>query len=157
MLGNFSIGDYFKKGAIEFALEFVTTGLGLAEERFVATIHDTDDEAFDLWQQAGVPESRIYRFGDEDNWWGPPIHGVEGPCGPCSELHYDLGSDRGCRSPDCGPNCSNTAGEDGVGCDRYVELWNLVFMQFYLKPDGTRDPLPATGIDTGWASNAPSW
>ena len=149
MLGNFSIGDYFKKEAIEFALEFVTSGLGLLQERFAATIHDTDDEAFDLWQQAGVPESRIYRFGDEDNWWGPPIHGVEGPCGPCSELHYDLGSDRGCRSPNCGPNCSNTTGEDGVSCDRYVELWNLVFMQFYLNPDGSRDPLPATGIDTG--------
>jgi alanyl-tRNA synthetase len=149
MMGNFSIGDYFKKEAIDFALEFVTGVLGLDKERFSPTVHHTDDEAFDLWQQAGFPADRIYRFGDEDNWWGPPIHGVEGPCGPCSELHYDLGSERGCLSPDCGPNCTNTMGDDGDSCDRYVELWNLVFMQFYHHPDGSRDPLPAPGIDTG--------
>jgi len=149
MMGNFSIGDYFKKEAIDFALEFVTGVLDLDKERFSPTVHHTDDEAFDLWQQAGFPADRIYRFGDEDNWWGPPIHGVEGPCGPCSELHYDLGSERGCLSPDCGPNCTNTMGDDGDSCDRYVELWNLVFMQFYHHPDGSRDPLPAPGIDTG--------
>jgi alanyl-tRNA synthetase len=149
MMGNFSIGDYFKKEAIDFALEFVTTILGLSKDRFSPTVHHTDDEAFDLWQQVGFPASRIYRFGDEDNWWGPPIHGVEGPCGPCSELHYDLGSERGCLSPDCGPNCTNTMGDEGDSCNRYVELWNLVFMQFYHHPDGSRDPLPAPGIDTG--------
>ncbi len=149
MLGNFSIGDYFKREAIAFALELVTGGLGLPAERFDATVHHTDDEAFELWRQAGVPTSRIHRFGDEDNWWGPPIHGNEGPCGPCSELHYDRGSHRGCGRADCGPNCGNRTEAGGGACDRYVELWNLVFMQFYHHPDGSRDPLPAPGIDTG--------
>ena len=79
MLGNFSIGDYFKEEAIAFALEFVTDRLGLSAERFAMTIHETDDEAYQLWQNVGVPTDKIYRFGDEDNWWGPPIHGEEGP------------------------------------------------------------------------------
>ena len=149
MLGNFSIGDYFKREAIAFALELVTGRLGLPAERFDATVHHTDDEAFELWRQAGVPTSRIHRFGDEDNWWGPPIHGNEGPCGPCSELHYDRGSHRGCGRTDCGPNCGNRTEAGGGACDRYVELWNLVFMQFYHHPDGSRDPLPAPVIDTG--------
>ena len=149
MLGNFSIGDYFKEGAIDFALECLATALGLPQERFAITIHDSDDEAFELWRKVGVPAERIYRFGDEDNWWGPPIHGVEGPCGPCSELHYDFGADRGCGDPDCGPNCTRTMAATGEACDRFVELWNLVFMQFYRHPDGNREPLPAPGIDTG--------
>ena len=140
MLGNFSIGDYFKKEAIAFALELVTGGLGLPAERFDATVHHTDDEAFELWRQAGVPTSRIHRFGDEDNWWGPPIHGNEGPCGPCSELHYDRGSHRGCGRADCGPNCGNRTEAGGRACDRYVELWNLVFMPV-LPPPG-RLPRP---------------
>jgi alanyl-tRNA synthetase len=149
MLGNFSIGDYFKEGAIEFALDCFSTVFGLPQERFAITIHETDEESFELWQKAGIPQGRIYRFGDEDNWWGPPIHGAEGPCGPCSELHYEFGPERGCGQPDCGPNCTNvTAGSTGV-CDRYVELWNLVFMQFYHHTDGSRTPLPSTGIDTG--------
>ena len=147
MLGNFSIGDYFKKEAIEFALEFVTSRLGLSQERFVATIYQDDEESFELWQQAGIPKERIYRFGDEDNWWGPPIHGTQGPCGPCSELHYEFGP--GCGNADCGPNCTNVMNEEGDVCNRFIELWNLVFMQFYLHPDGKRDPLPAPGIDTG--------
>ena len=149
MLGNFSIGDYFKAEAIEFALEFVSKGLGLERERFAITVHDSDDEAFELWTLAGVEEGRMYRFGDEDNWWGPPIHGSEGPCGPCSELHYDFGPDKGCLKDDCGPNCTHTMNEHGDTCNRFVELWNLVFMQFYHHPDGTRTPLPAPSIDTG--------
>ena len=147
MLGNFSIGDYFKEGAIELALECFASVMGLPKERFAATVHDTDDEAIELWKKAGIPGDRIFRFGDEDNWWGPA--GAEGPCGPCSELHYDSGADRGCGRPDCGPNCENVMGESGEVCDRYVELWNLVFMQFYHHLDGTLTPLPSTGVDTG--------
>ena len=147
MLGNFSIGDYFKNEAIEYALEFVTQSLGLSQDRFHATVYLDDDEAFDLWQQAGIPEERIHRFGDEDNWWGPA--GLEGPCGPCSELHYDFGPDRGCGSADCGPNCARVMNEAGDTCNRFVELWNLVFMQFYHNLDGSRPPLPAPSVDTG--------
>jgi len=149
MLGNFSIGDYFKEGAIDFALECLATAMGLPQERFAITVHDTDDDAFELWRKVGVPAGRIYRFGDQDNWWGPPIHGIEGPCGPCSELHYDFGADKGCGGLDCGPNCANSVAATGETCDRFVELWNLVFMQFYRHPDGKREPLPAPGIDTG--------
>ena len=149
MLGNFSIGDYFKEGAIEFALECLDSVMGLPKGKFAATVHQDDDEAFGLWERAGIPGARIFRFGDDDNWWGPPIHGAEGPCGPCAELHYDRGADRGCRRPDCGPNCANVLAESEEPCDRYVELWNLVFMQFYHHPDGSRTTLPSTGIDTG--------
>ena len=148
MLGNFSIGDYFKEGAVEFALDCFESVMGLPKERFAATVHDTDDEAEAIWKRAGIPSERIFRFGDADNWWGPPIHGEEGPCGPCSELHYDFGADRGCGRPDCGPNCENAL-ESGGECNRYVELWNLVFMQFYHHLDGSRTPLPAPSIDTG--------
>ena len=146
MLGNFSIGDYFKEGAVEFALECFDSVMGLPKERFAATVHHTDDDASGIWERAGIPLERIFEFGDEDNWWGPA--GDEGPCGPCSELHYDFGADRGCGRPDCGPNCEN-AMESGVVCNRYVELWNLVFMQFYHHLDGTRTPLPAPSVDTG--------
>ena len=141
MLGNFSIGDYFKKEAIDYALEFVTKGLGLPRERFAITIHLSDDEAFDLWRLAGVPAESIYRFGDEDNWWGPA--GLEGPTGPCSELHYDFGPDRGCRNPDCGPNCTNVMNEAGDVCNRYVELWNLGFHA--VLPSPGRQPDSAAG------------
>ena len=147
MLGNFSIGDYFKKEAIDFALDFFETEFGLAKERFAITIHDTDDESFHLWREAGIVPEEIYRFGDEDNWWGPA--GLEGPCGPCSELHYDFGEGRGCLRSDCGPNCAYPKNDAGDACDRYVELWNLVFMQYYHHLDGTRDPLPAPSVDTG--------
>ncbi|MDP7202488.1 MAG: alanine--tRNA ligase-related protein, partial [Dehalococcoidia bacterium] len=145
MLGNFSIGDYFKEGAVERALEFFDSVVGLPKERFAATVHDTDDEAFEIWKRVGIPEERIFRFGDEDNWWGPPIHGSEGPCGPCSELHYDFGPERGCGLDDCGPNCPHPMSDDSDDCNRFVELWNLVFMQFYHHPDGTRTPLPSPG------------
>ena len=147
MLGNFSIGDYFKREAIEYALEFVTGGLGLPEERFYITVYTDDDESFELWREAGIPEERIYRYGEEDNWWGPA--GLEGPCGPCSELHYDFGTDKGCGSADCAPNCTRVMNEDGDVCNRFVELWNLVFMQFYHHLDGNRTPLPAPSVDTG--------
>ena len=147
MLGNFSIGDYFKREAIDFSLEFITEGLGLARDRFAITIHDDDDESFELWRRTDIPEDRIYRFGDEDNWWGPA--GLEGPCGPCSELHYDRGLDQGCGASDCAPNCTNATNGAGDPCNRFVELWNLVFMQFYHHVDGNRTPLPAPSVDTG--------
>ena len=141
MLGNFSIGDYFKEDAIAWAWEYITEHLKLAPERLWATIHLEDDEAHDLWvQQTDIPAERIRRFGDDDNWWGPA--GNEGPCGPCSEIHYDFGGKCRLDKPDteCGPNCE---------CGRFLELWNLVFMQFYQDPQGTRTPLPAPNIDTG--------
>ncbi len=148
MLGNFSVGDYFKKEAIQFAWEFVTERLGLAPERLWASIYLDDDEAFDLWvANTGVPAERIRRFGEDDNFWGPA--GNEGPCGPCSEINYDFGEQYGCRLPDCGPNCENTNPATGLSCDRFVELWNLVFMQYYQDADGVRTPLPAPNIDTG--------
>ncbi len=147
MLGNFSIGDYFKEGAIAFALECLDSGMGLPKEKFAITIHETDDDAQGLWEAAGIPSEKIYRFGDADNWWGPA--GDEGPCGPCSELHYDFGSEFGCLQPTCGPNCANLVAVTGEVCGRFVELWNLVFMQFYHHLDGTRTPLPAPSVDTG--------
>lgn len=147
MLGNFSIGDYFKEGAISFALEFMTQNMGLPVDRLHATIYLDDDEARQLWLDAGFPDERISRHGDEDNWWGPA--GLEGPCGPSSEIHYDLGTDKGCLQSDCAPNCTNVMNEHGDECNRFVEIWNLVFMQFYHHLDGTRTNLPSTGVDTG--------
>ncbi|MDA1189641.1 MAG: alanine--tRNA ligase, partial [Chloroflexi bacterium] len=146
MLGNFSIGDYFKEGAIKFALECLAGAMGLPKEKFAITIHTSDDDAGELWQKAGIPKKRIFKFGDDHNWWGPA--GLEGPCGPCSELHYDFGDDKGCGKDNCGPNCENPM-SDGETCNRYVELWNLVFMQFYHQLDGKRPPLPAPSVDTG--------
>lgn len=135
MLGNFSFGDYFKKEAIRWAWDFSLDVLGLDPERIYVTIHVDDDEAHDLWRATGVPEARIVRF-DKENFWE---HGV-GPCGPCSELHYDRGEAYGCDSPDCGVGCD---------CDRYVEYWNLVFTQFEKLEDGTYVPLEKKNIDTG--------
>ena len=148
MLGNFSIGDYFKDGAMKFAIDCLDTAMGLPKERFAATMHDSDTEAYELWQKHGIPKERIFGFGDADNWWGPA--GDEGPTGPCAELHFDFRDERpGCGLDDCGPNCENVNPETGQICQRYVELWNLVFMQFYHNLDGSRPPLPQTGIDTG--------
>ena len=139
MLGNFSVGDYFKPEAVDWSWEFVTQHFKLEPERLFVTIYLDDEEAFKLWNEGvGVPSERIFRYGDEDNWWGPA--GIEGPCGPCSEIHYDGGIERGCGQPDCHPNHE---------CERFVELWNLVFMQYYQSPDGSRTPLPAPSIDTG--------
>ncbi len=147
MLGNFSIGDYFKKEAIQHGLDCLSKKMGLTKEKFAITIHTSDDEAEKLWIAAGIPKSRIFRFGDSDNWWGPA--GAEGPCGPCSELHYDFGSKLSCGKKGCKPNCTNKMPNTNETCKRYVELWNLVFMQFYHNLDGSRDPLPAPSVDTG--------
>jgi alanyl-tRNA synthetase len=138
MLGNFSIGDYFKKETIAWAWEFVTERLKLAPERLWATIYLDDDESFQYWLEIGVPESRIWRFGEKDNYWGPA--GDSGPCGPCSEIHYDFGEEVGCGKPTCGPNCE---------CGRFSEIWNLVFTQYNQDEAGQRTPLPKPNIDTG--------
>jgi len=138
MLGNFSVGDYFKRESIEWAWEFVTRTLALPVERLWVTIFLDDDEAFQCWRKVGVPEERIWRFGEEDNFWGPA--GDTGPCGPCSEIHYDLGEAVGCGKAKCGPNCK---------CGRFSEIWNLVFTQYDQHEDGTRPPLPKPNIDTG--------
>ncbi len=138
MLGNFSFGDYFKQGAIEHAWELCTQHLGLNPDQLWATVYTDDDEAARLWEQTGVPAERIRRFGASDNWWGPA--GTSGPCGPCSEIHYDLGPGAQCEEEDCGPNCE---------CGRFVEIWNLVFMEFDQAEDGSRTPLEKKNIDTG--------
>ena len=146
MLGNFSFGDYFKSNAVDFAVELMTEGYGIPLDNFSAAIHNTDEETRGLWEAKGIPADKVYSYGDDENWWGPA--GDEGPCGPCSELHYDYGAEYGCLQEDCAPNCTNVMA-DGVVCDRYVELWNLVFMQYYHHLDGTRTPLPAPSVDTG--------
>ena len=146
MLGNFSIGDYFKTDAVDFAIELMTQGYGIPLEKFAAAVHDTDDETRELWVAKGIPRDRVYSYGDDENWWGPA--GDEGPCGPCSELHYDYGPGNGCLEDDCAPNCKHVMDNSDV-CDRYVELWNLVFMQFYHHLDGSRTDLPAPSVDTG--------
>ena len=136
MLGNFSIGDYFKREAVAWAWEFATDVLRLEPGRIWVTVHHTDDEARAIWRdEIGVPDERIVTLGDADNFWGPA--GGEGACGPCSELHYDLGEEHG---PGTKP---------GDDTSRYVEIWNLVFPQFHQAPDGSRTNLPAPGIDTG--------
>ena len=138
MLGNFSFGDYFKEDAIRFAWAFITEELKLPKEKLYITVYKDDDEAFELWQKvAGVAPERIFRLGDKDNFWSM---GDTGPCGPCSEIHYDQGADMAC-GPDCGIGTCD--------CDRFLEIWNLVFMQFDQQPDGTRVPLPHPSIDTG--------
>jgi len=139
MLGNFSFGDYFKREAIAYAWEFLTQVLGLPKERLWATIYEEDDEAGELWREiAGLPPERIVRMGKKDNFWAM---GDTGPCGPCSEIIYDRGEEYcTCGRPDCSP---------AVECERWWELWNLVFMQFELQPDGTMTPLPRPSIDTG--------
>ena len=146
MLGNFSFGDYFKANAVDFAVELMTEGYGIPLDKFSAAIHHTDEETRGLWEAKGIPADKVYSYGDDENWWGPA--GDEGPCGPCSELHYDYGAEYGCLQDDCAPNCSNVMA-NGVVCDRYVELWNLVFMQYYHHLDGTRTNLPAPSVDTG--------
>ncbi len=138
MLGNFSVGDYFKEGAIKLALEFVLERLAIPKERLWITIFLDDDEAFDIWRRNGIAEDRIMRFGEEDNFWGPA--GDMGPCGPCSEIHYDFGEGIGCGKPSCGPNCE---------CGRFSEIWNLVFVQYNQDEEGRRTPLKCCHIDTG--------
>ena len=147
MLGNFSFGDYFKGKAMDYALEFVLDHMGLEKERCSITVNHVDEESIGLWMDRGIPESRIYRFDDSENWWGPA--GDEGACGPNSEIHYDTQSPRRCGEPECAPNCTNTFGPHDETCERFVEIWNLVFMQYEQHLDGTRTPLPAPGVDTG--------
>ena len=147
MLGNFSIGDYFKEKAILFALDCLETQFSISKKQLSATVHTSDDESILLWEKAGIPKKRIYKFGDSENWWGPA--GTEGPCGPCSELHYDYGVDYGCKNINCKPNCTNIMSNSNNTCNRYIELWNLVFMQYYHHKDNTRTPLPKPSVDTG--------
>lgn len=138
MLGNFSFGDYFKRGAIEYGWAFLTRELELPAERLWATIYQHDDEAGELWRRlTGLPSDRIVRLGEKDNFWSM---GETGPCGPCSELIFDQGPAIGCGRPTCSIEC---------GCDRYLELWNLVFMQYNRDAAGTLAPLPKPSIDTG--------
>ncbi len=137
MLGNFSFGDYFKREAIEYAWEFLTGVLQLPKEKLWVTVFTEDDEAYDIWaKEIGVPEDRISRIGEKDNFWAM---GDTGPCGPCSEIFYDHGEEVWGGPP-------GTPEEDG---DRYIEIWNLVFMQYNRQADGTLDPLPKPSVDTG--------
>lgn len=137
MLGNFSFGDYFKKEATAWAWEFCTEVLELPVDKLWVTIYEEDDEAYDIWtKQNGVSPDRIVRLGKEDNFWE---HG-QGPCGPCSEIHFDRGEKYGCGKPDCGPGCE---------CDRYVEFWNNVFSQFDNDGNGNYSELAQKNIDTG--------
>ena len=144
MLGNWSFGDYFKREAIHWAWDFLTRDLGLPPERLAATTYTTDDLAFEIWRdEIGLPPERLVRWGDfpngdEKNWWRMAD---VGPCGPCSEIHFDRGVELS-EGPECIPDHSET-------CPRWLEIWNLVFMEFDLQPDGSLVPLPAPGVDTG--------
>jgi alanyl-tRNA synthetase len=138
MLGNFSFGDYFKKEAIEFAWEFLTKEVKLPADKLWATVYKDDDEAFELWRTAvGIPAERIVRLGEKDNFWSM---GDTGPCGPCSEIIIDQGPEMSCGKPSCSVGCD---------CDRYLEIWNLVFMQYNRDETGKLTPLPKPSIDTG--------
>ena len=145
MLGNFSLGDYFKDGAIDLAWEFVTEHMRFPTERVWATVFAGDPElglgedevAVDAWLRVGIPADRIRGLPRSENFWQP---GPTGPCGPCSELYFDRGPEHGCDRPDCAPGCE---------CDRFLEFWNLVFMEFDLHEDGSLTPLPKQNIDTG--------
>ncbi|MBO4242681.1 MAG: alanine--tRNA ligase, partial [Clostridiales bacterium] len=137
MLGNFSFGDYFKKEVIPWAWEFLTENLEMDPEKLYPSVYLEDDEAFEIWNKdIGIPAERITRLGKEDNFWE---HGT-GPCGPCSEIYFDRGIEHGCGKPDCKPGCE---------CDRFVEIWNLVFSQFDRQEDGSYLPLKQKNIDTG--------
>lgn len=138
MLGNFSFGDYFKKEAISFAWELLTKEIGLPKDKLYATVFTTDDEAFEIWNKVvGLPTTHIKRLGEKDNFWQM---GDTGPCGPCTEIYIDKGIERGCGSKDCAPGCD---------CDRFMEIWNLVFMQYDRQSNGELKPLTKTGVDTG--------
>ena len=143
MLGNFSFGDYFKPEAIAFAWEFVTRDLGLDQRRLIATVYTDDDDAFGLWKRvAGLTDDRILRLGEKDNFWAM---GDTGPCGPCSELHFHQGDHIACAEVAAGRTCLGPECE----CDRWLEIWNLVFMQFNRDASGKLTPLPRPSIDTG--------
>ncbi len=138
MMGNFSFGDYFKKDAIAFAWEFLTRHLNLDPQRLMIAVFEKDDETFDLWKKViGVPTERIFRLGEDNNFWAA---GETGPCGPCSEIYFDQGPAFGCGKPQCSPGCD---------CDRFLEIWNLVFIEFNRDAKGKLNPLPQKNIDTG--------
>lgn len=136
MLGNFSFGDYFKEEAIPWAWEFLTKVMGIPEDRLYPSIYLEDDEAFDIWVKNGIPAERIVRFGKDDNFWEIG----SGPCGPCSEIYFDRGEKYGCGKPDCKVGCD---------CDRFIEVWNIVFTQFDSDGNGTYTRLAHPNIDTG--------
>lgn len=137
MLGNFSFGDYFKKEAINFAWEFLTEKIGLDKDKLYVSVYEDDDEAAQIWkEEIGLTDDRITRLGKEDNFWEIGL----GPCGPCSEIYVDRGEEYGCDSPNCGVGCD---------CDRYMEVWNLVFTQFDKDKDGNYNRLEHPNIDTG--------
>ena len=139
MLGNFSFGDYYKKEVIPWAWDFVTNHLGLEKDRLWVTIFETDDEAYELWTKlTDIKPERILRKGKKDNFWGPP--GATGSCGPCSEIHYDLGEQF---------KCSDDCGIDTCECDRWVEIWNLVFTELFQDEEGNQSPLEKKNVDTG--------
>ena len=138
MLGNFSFGDYFKRETIAWAWDLLTNGFGLPKDKLYVSVYKDDDEAYDIWHnEIGIPVERIVRLGEKDNFWAM---GDTGPCGPCSEILIDQGEELSCGRPDCAPGCD---------CDRYLEIWNLVFTQFDRQPDGSLVPLPSPNIDTG--------
>ncbi|MEA3292863.1 MAG: alanine--tRNA ligase [Patescibacteria group bacterium] len=147
MLGNFSFGDYFKKDAIKYALEFLVDDLGLEKDKLWVTVFkgikkpqfiSKDLESKEIWQELGIPKERIFEFGAEDNFWGPT--GIEGPCGPTSEIHYDLTGKPCKKGKNCVPNCD---------CGRFVELWNLVFNEYHKDKNGNLSLLKQKGVDTG--------
>jgi alanyl-tRNA synthetase len=143
MLGNFSFGDYFKEEAITWAWEFLIQELKFNPEQLWVTVYLRDDEAADIWEKKiGLPKDRIIRLGEKSNYWpsNAPSEGPNGPCGPCSEIFVDFGTDVGCCRPECGPDCD---------CARFSEVWNLVFMQYNREEGGALTPLPRKNIDTG--------
>lgn len=140
MLGNFSFGDYFKEEIIPWSWDFITNELGLEVDKLWVTVYETDEEALKIWRdKVGVAPERILKKGKKDNFWGPP--GPTGPCGPCTEIHYDLGKEYSCGIENCGI--------DTCECDRYVEIWNLVFMELFQDEEGKHTPLEKKNVDTG--------
>src|SRR3989337_3272145 len=143
MLGNFSFGDYFKKEAIEYALDFIVNTLKISSQKLSVAVFEGDSdipadlESIEYWKENGISSDKIYKFGKEENFWGPA--GETGPCGPCSEIYYDFGKEHGCGKKDCDPNCD---------CGRFLEIWNLVFTQYNFNGE-KYDELPEKNIDTG--------
>ena len=143
MLGNFSFGDYFKREAITWGWEFLTTVMKIPVDNLWVSVNKDDEEAYNIWlQEIKVPAKRIVKLGDKSNFWpsNARLNGPNGPCGPCSEIFFDWGADVGCKKPECDPDCS---------CGRFCEIWNLVFTQYNRKDGGLLEPLPAKNIDTG--------
>jgi alanyl-tRNA synthetase len=138
MLGNFSFGDYFKKEATAFAWEFLTKEMHLPADKLYVSVYKEDDETYNIWNEnIGIQEERLVRLGEKDNFWQM---GDTGPCGPCTEIYVDRGEDKGCKQSNCAPGCD---------CSRFIEIWNLVFMQYDRQPNGELKPLTQTGVDTG--------